>query len=349
MIEFAPHSTAKIDQTWPADWLEEIHHCPYCNSPERTVAHVDVQDWSFYSAPGKWTYWSCSGCKSLYLSPRPTPSTVGHAYASYYTHHAGEPSSLLKRFVDRLRNEYWSHRLRANLRPRLHVPGALKWLISPLGSRLLEPFEIVELVNLPKGRLMDVGCGNGQLLGVAEGLGWVATGLEVDPVAVCAARLRGLDVIEGSYARLAEYHHEFDCIICFHVLEHVHDPRDMIMKLAHALKPGGTLLLAAPNATSNLRKHFGNDWRGLEAPRHLSIPSIRQLETMLRDIGFGVRHRSITRPWTALESSRIRRRDVRITAYDKAVASELASSAVPRSEDEYDFSEFVCVRESDAH
>ncbi len=336
--------TSRIDRPWPDADLERIECCPYCDAPERTVAHSDVQDWSFYAAPGKWTYWTCTRCGSLYLSPRPTAATLGQAYRTYHTHQLAQRESFLRRVKDRLINECWSHWLAIDLRPRLRLPRALKWLLVPLQARLVEPFEIAELVKLPKGRLVDVGCGNGGMLSIAKRLGWQAVGLEIDPVAASAARARGLDVLDGSYERLAAFRRQLDCIICSHVLEHVHDPRDLLVKLAEALKPGGTLLLSLPNATSLMRQYFGNDWRGLEAPRHLTIPSMSQLTANLRDVGFSVRQRPLARSWTAAESARIRRRGTRLNAHDRAVARTVNAGHVFSSEQQYDFVEFVCVK-----
>jgi SAM-dependent methyltransferase len=191
---------------------------------------------------------------------------------------------------------------------------------------------------------MDVGCGNGYTLSLAKSLGWQTMGLDLDPSAVRAARAEGLDVQEGSYALLTDFGQVFDCIICSHVLEHVHNPQDMLRRLAKALKPDGTLLLSLPNATSLVRSHFGDDWRGLEAPRHLSIPSMSQLEANLREIGFSVRQRQLNCLWTAAESSRIQRRGTRINAHDRAVSKMLTASAVLSSDKEHDFVQFVCVR-----
>jgi SAM-dependent methyltransferase len=337
--------TSRIDQAWPEGGLERAERCPYCRGTDRSMAHEGVQDWSFFCAPGKWTYWKCDGCSSLYLDPRPTRETLGNAYTGYYTHQAAPPGrSLGDRLKERLRNECWAHWLGADLRPRLHLPGFLRGLLHPLRSRLIEPFEIAELVKLPKGRLMDVGCGNGRFLSLARNLGWETRGLELDSAAVQAARSQGLEVLQGGYELLASLQEELDCIVCSHVLEHVHDPQDMLRTLANALKPGGTLLLAVPNATSLVRDHFGNDWRGLEAPRHLSIPSLRRLETSLQELGFSSRQRSVAMPWTAAESSRIQRRAARVNAHDRSVQQAMTARTVFSNIDQVDFVEFVCVK-----
>ncbi len=340
--------TSRIEQSWPLHGLEHVKHCPYCDSSERKIAYTDVQDWSYYAAPGKWDYWDCTRCSSLYLSPRPTPATLARAYRTYYTHRRadglGRLASAVERFKERVCNEYWSHQLAAELYPRLHLPRAVHGLLRPLQSRLVEPFETAELLRLSPGRLMDVGCGNGRMLETARRLGWTVMGLDTDPGAVRSARERGLDVLEGSYSRLADCPQQFDCVICSHVLEHVHQPKELLTRLFQALKPGGTVLLSSPNATSPMRYHFGVHWRGLEAPRHLSIPSVSQLAARLKHCGFNVQHHELRRFCTAAESSRIQRRGTRVTRADRSVERRLTASAVPSPKQGYDFAQFACTR-----
>ena len=336
--------TTKIEQSWPEDGIEQVQHCPYCGSSERAIAYKDVQDWSFYCAPGKWAYWDCKQCKAIYLNPRPTEATIGRAYETYYTHGTVNNESILQLFKERIRNECWSHWINADVSPRLYLPKALGFLLKPLKSILIEPFGLRELASLPKGALMDVGCGNGNLLSLATKLGWQAMGLEIDPAAVRAARNQGLDVLEGTYERLSEFSQLFDCIVCSHVLEHLHNPQDMLIKLRDALKRGGTLLLSLPNATSALRYHFGENWRGLEAPRHLSIPSMHWLKANLEEMGFTVKQCQRSVFLTAVESSRIRRRAHMSNAYDKAVEKMLIANCTSGSQEEHDFVQFICYK-----
>ncbi len=96
-----------------------------------------------------------------------------------------------------------------------------------------------------------------------------------------------------------------------------------------------------------MRTYFGDDWRGLEAPRHLSIPSLRQLKLNLSDIGFSTRQ-VLQRPIaTAIESARIQRRSTRVTRHDLSVERMLSNRIVFSSGDDYDFLELVCVKGAD--
>lgn len=275
-----------IDQDWPNEGLEFVGKCPYCGTSQRTQAYVDVQDWAFCCAPGKWQYWDCCQCRSLYLDPRPTPETIGMAYKVYYTHGVSRYKNIYSNFRDRVRNELWYAWYKINIVPRLGASFVFKWLLYPFKRLLAEPFLQIQLNRLPKGRLLDVGCGAGLVLEHAQQLGWVAEGIEVDLAAVQAASDAGLKVIHGTFEQISRFNQEFDCVVCSHVLEHVHNPLNLLHLLKGVLKPGGNLILVLPNAFSSVRKDFGKYWRGLEAPRHLGIPSSEYILSLLNNMGF---------------------------------------------------------------
>jgi 2-polyprenyl-3-methyl-5-hydroxy-6-metoxy-1,4-benzoquinol methylase len=333
--------TSPLDQDWPAEGLEHVAECPYCGSRERTLAFSDVQDWSFYCAPGKWSYWDCVGCQSLYLDPRPTSSTISAAYAKYYTHGDSGPVSFVQAMKARLRNECLSQKLNASLEPRLHLPKLLASVVALIGKRVSVPFGWASLNGGKKGRFLDVGCGAGLTVALAQDWGWDAMGLEIDPVAVREARRSGLNIVEGTFEQLTQYEQQFDCIMCSHVLEHVHEPRDLLIKLKAALRPGGELLLTLPNALSGMRRHFGANWRGLEAPRHLSIPSESRLCQLLSDSSFSIRSIPGTGSETAAESYRIQRRGTLLSRQDLIKASQLDMKLLP-GEKGNDFIKFIC-------
>lgn len=312
-----------LDHAWPAEGLERVETCPYCGSRERMLAYGDVQDWSFNCAPGKWDYWDCVNCKSLYLDPRPTRSTIGAAYTKYYTHGSASPVSFLQATKTRLRNECLSQTLRASIEPRLHLPRIFNGLITLVGKKVVAPFGWTQLAKQTKGRFMDVGCGAGLTVALAQQLGWDAMGIEIDPAAVRTAQQTGLNILEGTYEQLTQYERQFDCVMCSHVLEHVHDPLDLLEKLKIAIKPDGMLLLTLPNSLSVVRDHFGANWRGLEAPRHLAIPSEPQLMQLLAEYGFSIQSVADDRIETAVESCRIQRRGSIINSQDIAHASQL--------------------------
>jgi 2-polyprenyl-3-methyl-5-hydroxy-6-metoxy-1,4-benzoquinol methylase len=335
--------TSRIDQAWPQEDLERVEVCPYCGSKERKLAYADVQDWTFYCAPGKWTYWDCTACEALYLDPRPTKASIGAAYGNYYTHTHVDQLSFVHKLKQRIRHECWSLWTGTNIKPRIGLPKFISWAFSPLKSKIIIPFGLKELALLPKGRLMDVGCGNGGTLSLAAELGWNATGLEIDLAAVKAARTRGLNVIQGTYEELDNHKNKFDCVMCSHVLEHVHDPLNFLIKLSACLRPGGVLLLSLPNSKSHVRQQFGRDWRGLEAPRHIAIPAQEKIKTLLFHYGLIVSSEQESILETVVESNRIKRRDIKHTVEDINTYKVLKKTLTIKPESN-DFSKFVCKK-----
>ena len=328
---------------WPSGGLEAVASCPYCGGTQRTLAHEGVEDWAFACAPGQWNYWSCAQCRSLYLHPRPTAETIGKAYARYYTHAGAAggktPMAVLKR---RLRNEYWSHTFETSIQPRLGLPLGLGWSLSWFKAFIAEPFGLRQWVQSPKGMLIDVGCGNGEKLKLAVQLGWQTLGIEMDASAVLAAQSQGLNVVQGGYECLERYAGQADCVVCSHVLEHVHQPVQLLGLLLAALKPRGLLLLSAPNAASHLRQHYGQNWRGLEAPRHLAIPDATWLKEWLRGQGFESTQVPSYALEMAVESERMARRASSVSRQDIAAARAWLreTAAVPTAQD--DVLQLVC-------
>ena len=169
--------------------------------------------------------------------------------------------------------------------------------------RIAPPSFILQALNcLPKGKVIDVGCGDGQFLDAAKQLGWSTQGIEIDPEAVKVVKASGHDVIQSTYEALADFGNEIDCVICSHVLEHVHDPKSLLLAISGALKVGGTVLISLPNAGSIVLQTLRENWRGLEAPRHLAIPTFEAILNLTRTLGFETEATFVSRLETLDES-----------------------------------------------
>lgn len=107
----------------------------------------------------------------------------------------------------------------------------------------------------PKGRLLDVGCGNGAFLDLAQKRGWEVSGTEYSSYAAqYAGKTLGISVFNGELADAAYPGASFDAVTMWHVLEHVTDPQRYLKEAARILKPSGTLVLAVPNVNDLLMK-----------------------------------------------------------------------------------------------
>jgi|GEM_PF-507441 len=337
-------NTAVIEKNWPLHGLESVFACPYCGAAGKSLAYRDVRDWSFGCAAGGWSYWACDGCRALYLDPRPTPDAMSNAYGTYYTHADTAKTHLLAAFKQRLKNEFLSARFARPIGPGFWLPGWTASFVKLLARWVAEPFGMRQLAGLASGFLIDVGCGNGDALKLARQWGWRTLGIELDPTAVAAARAQGLDVMEGSYEELARYEGKADCIICSHVIEHVHHPLRLLKLLLASLAPSGVLLLSAPNASSHLRDHYGENWRGLEAPRHLAIPDAGWLISWLREQGLACTQVPSHNKVMIIESERIRRRGSTTIRADLKTARKVALMNQNASLQTQDIVQVVCCK-----
>jgi SAM-dependent methyltransferase len=138
-----------------------------------------------------------------------------------------------------------------------------------------------------RGRLLDVGSGNGEFLATMRDLGWEVVGLEPDYAAAAAARRdHGLDVILGTLEGATLDEASFDAVTLSHVIEHVPDPVQTIRECYRLLRRGGVLVVLTPNIASLCHRVFGADWRGLEPPRHLFLFSPETMRRCASAAGF---------------------------------------------------------------
>ena len=62
---------------------------------------------------------------------------------------------------------------------------------------------------------------------------------------------------------------KYEVIVLWHVLEHTHNPFDLIQRLKKRLNKKGKIFVAIPNFKSFDSKYYGKYWAGYDTPRHL--------------------------------------------------------------------------------
>ena len=99
----------------------------------------------------------------------------------------------------------------------------------------------------PQGKtLLDYGCGRGECLSLAREAGFTAQGADVDPKCVELA-LRHGEACELNVSNpLSQFGRKsFDVVTCFHVLEHVDNPKMVLSTIAKIAK--AYVVIAVPN------------------------------------------------------------------------------------------------------
>jgi 2-polyprenyl-3-methyl-5-hydroxy-6-metoxy-1,4-benzoquinol methylase len=257
-----------------------------------------------FGAPGRWRLKRCpsASCGLIWLDPMPLEEEIGKAYASYYTHEnyyapqepRKHPDSALRRSYASVKESYLASTYgydRASEANGWRLLGRLLYLLP--GRRADLDFSVMYLPYLPSGRLLEVGCGGGDMLKAMSKLGWRVEGVDFDPKAVERARAQGLTVSLGTLEAQAYPDESFDAIAMIHVIEHVHEPLELLRECRRVLKPGGRLLVVTPNAGSWGHRRFKEDWRGLEPPRHLHIFTVPAIDRLMAPLGFK-KHLAVT-------------------------------------------------------
>jgi 2-polyprenyl-3-methyl-5-hydroxy-6-metoxy-1,4-benzoquinol methylase len=138
------------------------------------------------------------------------------------------------------------------------------------------------------GRLLDVGCGTGELAAAHRRQGWTVAGVEPSEEGAAVATGRGIDTHCGTLESSPWPDGTFDAIILNHSLEHMPEPR-LALQRAHALlRDGGMLGISVPNFGSWQQRVFRSAWFQLDLPRHLQHFDERTLQDLVRRCGFEV-------------------------------------------------------------
>lgn len=121
---------------------------------------------------------------------------------------------------------------------------------SPLPVRIIERLRVRALRRLlaaaPQHRVLEVGCGGGNVLEQVPGR---RIGLDLSPFILAKARARLGDVplLRADAARLPFADRSLDRIFCSEVLEHILEPRAALAEMRRVIKDDGVVAVSVPN------------------------------------------------------------------------------------------------------
>lgn len=269
---------------WSGGGLTSVPECPLCGSNDRHSLGV-AKD-AMQASADDWPLWRCSRCRSAWLDPRPDDASISAAYDfDYMTHRAPQTPSREGRMAS-LIDGYLNYRFKTKREAASRLGAVIFSLILPL--RLKLNYFGRHLSPSRGGRLLDVGCGNGDFVVLAKTMGWAAEGVDPDEAAIKVCRNRGIVVTHGFIEDLPQEqrHLYWHAITMSHSLEHVVDPQNMLKNVFDMLAPGGTLWIGLPNPEAIGARFYGLDWESYDVPRHLTLPAIDILKKVCLDAGF---------------------------------------------------------------
>lgn len=245
----------------PALWT-----CKLCGGASRRLLHRWPVGDAWNPASIELSVWRCDACRLVCLDPVPS------------AHQLPDAGDWWGRKRGRRRRWRWIKRIRESLRRAV------------LGSTVEQIVRATQRV-VPRGRVLDVGCGDGAVLAIAERYYADVVGIEPSPLGVAKCRERGLKVIHSTFEDVQLEPESIDCILMDAVIEHVADPRIFLAKANRLLRPGGVVVLRTPKFGGPAYRMHGRAWNGFRHGYHTFLFDGRTLGAVLEKTGFEVMRR----------------------------------------------------------
>lgn len=138
-------------------------------------------------------------------------------------------------------------------------------------------------------KVLEIGSMYGYLLEELKKKEFDICGVELDKKAVEHCKENGIETFQMSVEQFVkESKKKFDVIIMSHVLEHVLEPKEVLLQLNEILNDNGQLIIAVPNSSSINRKVFGRYWGWWQVPVHVDHFNLGGLSKLLQVTNFKI-------------------------------------------------------------
>lgn len=255
--------------------------CPLCQDDGATRL-FESRD-RIHKLPGTFTIFQCKRCHAVFIQPWLTYEELAVYYPDHYTGYRHSRSLErksyrgLRRFV--LEN-YYGYPSSGRTKPSW-LKRTTAFLLSFIMAKDAIPYR-------GAGNFLDVGCGGGSYLYRLRGWGWNVRGVEPSASGVKQARALGLEVRQGKLPGAGFPDGFFDAVRLNNVLEHLTDPEETFREIARILRSDGVVYITVPNTRSLNFRLFGENWYGLDAPRHVILYCPRALRFLCDSTGFEI-------------------------------------------------------------
>ena len=246
--------------------------CDTCGAAD-SVTVARARDFEFDTCENEFEFVRCTNCGLTYLKNRPDVAELPVIYPERYYRYNERLGSLV----------VWlrSRSLRAKVR------AIARWI--PEESSVLE-----------------VGCGDGQLLRIARSLrpSWCVAGVDMSPVACRSLTQAGIRAHCTRFEELRGLEATQDAVVMNQLIEHVESPTATLEQVHQVLRPGGIVSIETPCVDAwDARIFRERCWGGWHCPRHWYLYDRGTVQQALSKTGFDVQHVSyLLSPYAWLHS-----------------------------------------------
>lgn len=207
-------------------------------------------------------FFSCPNCGLKFVWPIPTQVELNHFY----------------------RTGYWQ-------KQEFRGKKALGYLSYEAEKESLFDYfqKVMCQLKIAPGRALDIGCGPGYFLKIAQNSGWEVYGVDLSWEAVKKARqlLKTQLIYNKSTQKVNFKNNFFDLITVFQTIEHLPIPRDFLEEVRRILKPRGLVLINTPDTDGWQAKLMSKHWFSYRHPDHFWFFNEKSLCRLLKSSGFG--------------------------------------------------------------
>src|SRR5688572_10345731 len=242
--------------------------CSYCNN-EAGNKIIEAKE-LLLGIGGNFDYNYCGECKGLELMNIPADMAKYYPQQDYYSFKTNEGYfENVNSFRNKIR--------KAKAGYLLFNDKSIIGVLASIGYKMPDYYQWLKKsgVNFDS-EILDVGCGNGDLLFKIRKLGFKKlTG--IDPFIKGDMITREVSLLKKTIFDLGS---QYDLVMSHHSLEHMEGPQSHLIQLARLVKDNGTILIRTPVTNSYCWEKYGVYWAALDALRHINIQSHRSMEIL---------------------------------------------------------------------
>lgn len=210
-------------------------------------------------------YNECSNCGCLQIAE--IPDKMDKYYPPYYYSFTQEIPVLKK-------HSFFKKQF-ANLK------------VKKIYKRSPELLKYIKSIKIkPRHRILDVGCGKGQLICELYNRGFVNVEGVDKFLPQEVNHGFGVKVQKCDLSNLQS--NSYDLIMMHHVLEHVEEQQKALIDCGNLLKDNGCLLIRIP-IIGEAWNIYRENWVQLDAPRHFILHTIKSMGILANDAGFEIK------------------------------------------------------------